>query len=91
MRENPGERDDCVETMSELSPESVDRPLPGARATLGQLLRAHRKALGLTLDELALRVGRAKSYLSQLENDRRRPPRDAVLVELERALGLARG
>lgn len=91
MRENPGERGDCVETMSELSSESVDRPLPGARATLGQLLRAHRKTLGLTLDELALRVGRAKSYLSQLENDRRRPPRDAVLVELERALGLASG
>lgn len=63
----------------------------GPYKTLGQLLRSHRKGLGLTLDELAARVGRAKSYLSQLENDRRRPPRDVVLIELERALDLPPG
>ncbi len=75
--------------------DPASEPLPpvsvGSHATLGQLLRKHRKARGLTLDELASRVGRAKSYLSQLENDRRRPPRDLILVELERALGLAAG
>ncbi len=72
-------------------PDQESRAHPSAHSTLGQLLRTHRRAKGLTLDELAARVGRAKSYLSQLENDRRRPPRDPILVELERALALAPG
>lgn len=78
-------------TMTQPLSETPDQPAAGPHATLGQLLRTHRKARGLTLDELAARVGRAKSYLSQLENDRRRPPRDPMLVELERALDLAPG
>ena len=37
--------------------------------TLGELIRAGRKARGLTQDELAVRVGMTKSYISRLESN----------------------
>lgn len=60
--------------------------------TVGQVIRARRKALGLTLERLSRLVGCTKSYLSTIENDRRaRPPGDEVLARIESALGMERG
>jgi repressor LexA len=60
--------------------------------TVGQIISARRRELGLTLQQLADAVGCAKSYLSMIEHDRRPgPPRDELLERLEGALKLDRG
>lgn len=65
--------------------------------TFGQRLRELRHARGLTLEELAARViksgGRpiTQAYLSQIENGVRPAPREHLLIQLERALGLSSG
>ena len=49
----------------------VDAPAPAENAlerALGVQLRRHRRALGLTLDELAARAGVSKPMLSKIEN-----------------------
>jgi phage repressor protein C with HTH and peptisase S24 domain len=55
------------------------------------LMRAARERRGLTLQEVADRVGCAKSYLSALENERRSLPGVEVLEKIEAALGLDKG
>lgn len=60
--------------------------------TVGGIIRDTRRRLGLTLQVLADQVGCAKSYLSQIENERRdSPPGVELLSRLERALGLGPG
>lgn len=60
--------------------------------TLGRMIRARRLQLGLTLQQVADGVGCAKSYLSEIENERRDgPPSEAILGKLERALRLDHG
>lgn len=63
-----------------------------ARASegLGTLVRRRRLELDLTLDELAERIGKVKSYVWGIENERRVPP-DAVLRELAAALSMDEG
>ena len=49
----------------------VDTPAPAENTlerSLGVQLRLHRRALGLTLDELAVRAGVSKPMLSKIEN-----------------------
>ena len=55
--------------------------------TLGETIRAARTAQGMKLREVARRVGRAPSYISDIENDRRIPSED-VLRRLTQELGL---
>ncbi len=58
-------------------------------ATVGQLVAARRRELGLTLQQVATRVGCAKSYLSMIEQGRRpSPPGAELLARLESALEL---
>lgn len=60
--------------------------------SVGQLIRDRRHALGLTLQDVAERVGCTRGYLSSIENDRREhPPSRALLDRLEGALELERG
>lgn len=59
-------------------------------STCGELIRATRRARGLTLEALAQRVGCAKSALSMLERGRRTSSR-SLLIRLENALELSRG
>jgi SOS-response transcriptional repressor LexA len=60
--------------------------------TPGQIIRAKRRELGLTLQQVADTVRCAKSYLSTIENDRRdTPPSRDLLVRLETALRLHDG
>lgn len=57
-------------------------------------MRARRQELGLTLDRVAGAVGCHKSYLSQIENDRRpegAQPSEALLARLESSLRLPEG
>ena len=55
--------------------------------TFGQRLRHVRRSRGLTLAELGVRVGRAPSQLSLLENGRREP-RLSLINALASALGV---
>ncbi len=57
-------------------------------ATFGQRLRHLRRARGVTLAELGVRVGRAPSTLSLLENGQREP-RLSLIESLARALSVA--
>jgi transcriptional regulator with XRE-family HTH domain len=61
---------------------------PEASPTFGAQLYAHRNEQGLTQAVVAHRAGISASYLSELENDRRHPPRTAKTMSLARALGL---
>jgi SOS-response transcriptional repressor LexA len=57
--------------------------------SLGKIIRHRREELGLTQDQVALRSGISKPYLSNIETGRaKNPPTDAVLERLERALDL---
>ncbi len=55
--------------------------------SLGQIIRKKREALHLTLDEVSEVVGFSKPYLSTIETDKvKNPPRDELLIKLEKAL-----
>lgn len=54
---------------------------------IGEQLRRHRRAAGLTLTDLASRVGFDKGYLSRIENGKKVPP-IATLSRLAGALGI---
>ncbi len=60
--------------------------------TVGQLIRARRLELGLTLQAIADMAQCTKSYLSTIENDRREhPPSREMLERIERALRMESG
>ena len=60
--------------------------------SLGAVIRDRRTRLGLTLSQVAERVGCAKSYLSAIETGvRQRPPGLELVGRLESALGLDAG
>lgn len=59
---------------------------------VGPLIRARRKELGLTLDQVARSVDCTKGYLSTIENERREhPPSSELLSRIERALRMEPG
>jgi repressor LexA len=59
---------------------------------LGPKLRRQRRRLGFTLDELAVRTGISKPYLSLIETGRvANPPSDEKLRRLEQTLGFTAG
>lgn len=61
---------------------------PSAAPAIGPALQGHRKARGLTLEQLAGLSGVSKSMLSEIERGRANPT-FAVLWSLTRALGVA--
>jgi transcriptional regulator with XRE-family HTH domain len=52
----------------------------------GAVLRRHRQEAGLTITELARRIGRTQSYVSQLESGALHPPDDEMLSKIAAAL-----
>lgn len=54
--------------------------------TTGEFLRLRRKAVGLTLRDVATRSGLSNSYISQLERGNKKPTVE-VLARLLKALG----
>jgi len=63
-------------------------PEPEVYSTFGAQLYARRIEKGLTQAIVAHRAGISAGYLSELENDRRQPPRPARTMRLAKALGL---
>jgi len=60
--------------------------------TVGEILRAKREEMGLTLAGVAEQAGLTKSYLSMIENHRvANPPSKGAIEALERALKLKEG
>jgi repressor LexA len=60
--------------------------------SLGEIIRSKREELGLTLDEVASRIGFSKPYLSTIETGRvHNPPGDVLLQKLEKVLGFETG
>ena len=59
---------------------------------LGRIVRKHRQKAGLTQEQLSLRVGISKPYLSNIETGRaKNPPSDSVLRAIENNLGFTEG
>lgn len=59
---------------------------------LGRIVRKHRQKAGLTQEQLSLRVGISKPYLSNIETGRaKNPPSDGVLRAIENNLGFTEG
>ena len=52
-------------------------------------LRIRRKELGLTLDELADKIGSKKAYIWQLENKKPAKPSGELLIKLAKALEIS--
>ncbi len=73
-------RNDCVASQA-----PMEAPQAG---TFGLAIYTHRAALGMTQAALAEAAGISAAYLSSIENERRPPPRDAVIDRLAAALGL---
>ncbi|MEV0374720.1 helix-turn-helix domain-containing protein [Streptomyces sp. NPDC050636] len=70
------------------SREGTDcRPAVGAPATFGQLLRARRQQLGLSLAQLASRVHFDRGHVSKVETDKR-PPSVTFAEACDRALNV---
>jgi transcriptional regulator with XRE-family HTH domain len=65
-------------------------PAAEPRTQLGAGLRQLRRTKGLTMDELAQRVGVDKAHLSRIENNLRSPS-VAMLSQLAEALGVSMG
>ena len=63
-------------------------PEPEGCSTFGAQLYARRIEKRLTQAIVAHRAGISAGYLSELENDRRQPPRPARTMRLAKALGL---
>ena len=62
------------------------------REFLGSLMRQHRAKVGMTLRELALKVGCMPSFLSEVEHGLRAAPKDsAMLDKIAVALDLDKG
>jgi transcriptional regulator with XRE-family HTH domain len=59
-----------------------------AAATFGELLRDHRRATGLTQEQLAERAGVSPRSISELERGGAHVPRRDTVALLARALGL---
>lgn len=74
----------------EPQPGAADSPNEGGHG-IGPVLRARRKARGLTLAQLAATVGCTKGYLSEIENGHKPPPGPALLDALEQALAMDSG
>ncbi|MEG2503804.1 MAG: helix-turn-helix transcriptional regulator, partial [Carnobacterium sp.] len=70
----------------EISKAEYDEIKELVRAIFSKTLKELRKASGLTLKELADLSGTSDSYLSQLENGRRNPPKIDLLSNIARGL-----
>ncbi len=60
-------------------------------STIGSMIRQRRRSLGLTLQQVADRVGCGRAYLSMIETGARATPAEPLLAALEQALNLDPG
>lgn len=71
----------------------IIQSLPRIRSmSLGQIIRKRRQELRLTLDEVAVKTGFSKPYLSTVETDKvKNPPSDNCLSKLETVMQFEKG
>lgn len=67
----------------------VLQPSTCAEWTFGGRLYRHRQARGLSQAALAKRAAISSGYLSELENSKRKPPKQRIVMQLALALGLS--
>jgi len=60
----------------------------GASPTLGEVIKARRKAQSMSLDDVAQAAGCTKSHVWEMEQDRSRNPTVAMVYGLAKALGV---
>lgn len=73
-------RDGCIRSQTRVRSPTLE--------SFGLAVFTHRTALGITQAALAEAAGISSAYLSSIENERRPPPRDAVIQRLASALEL---
>ena len=56
--------------------------------SFGALLRVKRNERGLTLEDVAVRVGLSVPLLSRIERDRENPPQDEIVMKLAEIIGI---
>jgi transcriptional regulator with XRE-family HTH domain len=61
------------------------------RGSFGRIVRARRKQLNMSQEDLAARIGKERSYLSQLETGRIRLPEAELRRTIAEALGYTDG
>ncbi|GEM_PF-461293 len=54
----------------------------------GTMIRAHRLRQNLSMDKVCKEVDLSKAYLSLIETGQKMPPKDEIVVQIARALGL---
>ena len=54
----------------------------------GTLIRAHRLRQNLSMDRICKKVELSKAYLSLIETGQKGPPKDEIVVQIARALGV---
>jgi transcriptional regulator with XRE-family HTH domain len=87
LRDATGWRDNS--NMRVIRDSTVSRQSPsGNQLTLGQVLRAQRKEMGLSQHELALKLGIKAGHIAQLESDRGARPSFQLLSRAANVLGL---
>lgn len=67
--------------------EAADYHTTMALADFGQRIHDRRKAMQLTLDQLAARCGMSKSYIWEIENGKNKNPTIRTALVVARALG----
>jgi transcriptional regulator with XRE-family HTH domain len=56
--------------------------------SFGSYLRTSRNNRGLTLENVAVKIGLSVPHLSRIERDRENPPRDEILEKLANIIGI---
>jgi len=59
-----------------------------AKACLAKGVRSYRRAVGLSQEELALRIGLDQAYISRIESERLNPTLETI-AELAAAMGIS--
>src|SRR6202022_927934 len=57
-------------------------------STLGDLLRSRREAAGLSLTQMAAKLGISRPYLSRLERGQYSNPSSKILIQLSKGLSI---
>lgn len=57
--------------------------------SFGTYLRTSRNNRGLTLEDVATRIGLSVPHLSRIERDKESPPRDEILEKLAGIIGIS--
>lgn len=78
-----------MEALAALSDAEAFSRREGILMPLGEFVRAHRKVIGLSLEQVAARAGCTKSHIWEIEDGRARNPTVKMVDALAKALGVS--